>query len=419
MARNLRREKSPGMYSPSNMRWLTMDPLCEKYYSISPYAYCAGDPVNRIDPDGMAENRDRFGAKYLAYWIYAECPEGGNIPTRTLQLRFTEENYIRLGIHIIGYLALNNMRLLIICLIFSYIVMPLYGQKCRIILEDGTVDTEYDPSWPPIGGMISSFRIIYDRYPISKDELLRFLVEHRDHNLFYPYGLNVKDKTMYRIVKNRKNMLLTRGDSCSFFVKNLNRKIPDGDRLDNRSGVYYRHTKGVRNITYKFVGGPADYQSSDYQVFLAVTKMRCFDENGTFVGYLYQNAPTLDFDNQRKFRYRVVFEGDFAKDTTSSRQITYYPPVMIPITMNRSGKFIYDLSHVKGWHFYYRDYPSSIHGVLGDIKLEDAIDQDYINTIKSHLTEFLKQHPEVETIKTWEYLLFNDPPKEGSSASHL
>ncbi len=43
------------MYTPSNMRWLTMDPLCEKYYSISPYAYCAGDPVNRIDPDGMAE----------------------------------------------------------------------------------------------------------------------------------------------------------------------------------------------------------------------------------------------------------------------------------------------------------------------------------------------------------------------------
>ena|GEM_PF-2104024 len=31
----------------------TPDPLCEKYYSISPYSYCAGDPVNRMDPDGM------------------------------------------------------------------------------------------------------------------------------------------------------------------------------------------------------------------------------------------------------------------------------------------------------------------------------------------------------------------------------
>jgi len=29
-----------------------VDPLAEKYYSISPYAYCAGNPVNRIDYDG-------------------------------------------------------------------------------------------------------------------------------------------------------------------------------------------------------------------------------------------------------------------------------------------------------------------------------------------------------------------------------
>jgi RHS repeat-associated protein len=31
----------------------TMDPLCEKYYSTSPYAWCGGNPVNRIDPNGM------------------------------------------------------------------------------------------------------------------------------------------------------------------------------------------------------------------------------------------------------------------------------------------------------------------------------------------------------------------------------
>ena len=34
-------------------RWTTMDPLAEKYYSISPYAYCGNNPVNLIDPDGM------------------------------------------------------------------------------------------------------------------------------------------------------------------------------------------------------------------------------------------------------------------------------------------------------------------------------------------------------------------------------
>ena len=35
-------------------RWHVMDPLCEKYYDVSPYAYCAGDPVNAIDPDGKS-----------------------------------------------------------------------------------------------------------------------------------------------------------------------------------------------------------------------------------------------------------------------------------------------------------------------------------------------------------------------------
>jgi len=40
------------MFSPFNMRWMTMDPLAEKYYHISPYVYCAGGPINIVDPDG-------------------------------------------------------------------------------------------------------------------------------------------------------------------------------------------------------------------------------------------------------------------------------------------------------------------------------------------------------------------------------
>jgi hypothetical protein len=32
---------------------MTVDPLAEKYYSISPYAWCGNNPVNRIDPTGM------------------------------------------------------------------------------------------------------------------------------------------------------------------------------------------------------------------------------------------------------------------------------------------------------------------------------------------------------------------------------
>lgn len=40
------------LYDPLVGQFTSIDPLCEKYYSVSPYAYCAGNPVNRIDPNG-------------------------------------------------------------------------------------------------------------------------------------------------------------------------------------------------------------------------------------------------------------------------------------------------------------------------------------------------------------------------------
>ena len=41
-------------YNPAGaVSFTTMDPLCEKYYGIGPYAYCAGNPVNLVDPFGL------------------------------------------------------------------------------------------------------------------------------------------------------------------------------------------------------------------------------------------------------------------------------------------------------------------------------------------------------------------------------
>ena len=39
-------------YSNALGVWLSVDPLAEKYPSLSPYNYCAGNPINVIDPDG-------------------------------------------------------------------------------------------------------------------------------------------------------------------------------------------------------------------------------------------------------------------------------------------------------------------------------------------------------------------------------
>lgn len=40
-------------YDPFTCCWTTQDPLAEKYYSLSPYNYCAGNPENLVDPNGM------------------------------------------------------------------------------------------------------------------------------------------------------------------------------------------------------------------------------------------------------------------------------------------------------------------------------------------------------------------------------
>ena len=43
----------------------SMDPLCEKYYSVSPYAYCSGDPVNYVDPEGLSWYFDIMTGEFL------------------------------------------------------------------------------------------------------------------------------------------------------------------------------------------------------------------------------------------------------------------------------------------------------------------------------------------------------------------
>jgi len=44
---------APCYNAPSTGRFMTVDPMAEKYPGISPYIYCAGNPIAYIDPDGM------------------------------------------------------------------------------------------------------------------------------------------------------------------------------------------------------------------------------------------------------------------------------------------------------------------------------------------------------------------------------
>ena len=53
------------MYNPAITRWTAADPLSEKYYGISPYVYCLGNPISIIDPNGM----DIWTIKGNVVWV--------------------------------------------------------------------------------------------------------------------------------------------------------------------------------------------------------------------------------------------------------------------------------------------------------------------------------------------------------------
>ena len=48
--------------------WLSVDPMVDKYPNLSPYTYCAGNPVRLVDPDGreIGDFFDQYG-RYLGH----------------------------------------------------------------------------------------------------------------------------------------------------------------------------------------------------------------------------------------------------------------------------------------------------------------------------------------------------------------
>lgn len=87
------------LYDPAVGRWTTMDPLCEKYYSVSPYAYCHNNPVNRIDPDG----------KDVLIWYQDARGNNRYFVFNGTQKRVPNNSFVLDFVHTYNYLKANGV----------------------------------------------------------------------------------------------------------------------------------------------------------------------------------------------------------------------------------------------------------------------------------------------------------------------
>jgi RHS repeat-associated protein len=108
-------------YDPKVPRFTGIDQLAEDEPSISPYTYCAGDPVNFIDPTGMDTLRisGYYDSNQNWMWNIDYAPGGSfdvffvtNPAGKTTSYSFDEDSYIsQLSIEEYGDITLNVINL--------------------------------------------------------------------------------------------------------------------------------------------------------------------------------------------------------------------------------------------------------------------------------------------------------------------
>ena len=65
-------------YNPDLSLWLSIDPMSDKYPNLSPYNYCAWDPMKLVDPDGRETVADGWIVDRTAKTVTRISDEGGN-----------------------------------------------------------------------------------------------------------------------------------------------------------------------------------------------------------------------------------------------------------------------------------------------------------------------------------------------------
>ena len=92
------------MYNPATARWTAADPMAEKYYGISPYAYCGNSPMTYMDSDGRVirlannyavgiENIARISATSLGNQVISHLIQSSDVYTLNSKFFTTDSGF--------------------------------------------------------------------------------------------------------------------------------------------------------------------------------------------------------------------------------------------------------------------------------------------------------------------------------------
>ena len=143
-------------------RFMSIDPKAESFYHISPYTYCAGDPVNLVDPDGM------FNIKT------GEIEKGDNLTSITKQIN---DEY-NLNLTVLDIASANGIDDINKITAGHYILLP--GQNIELHFDLKSLyvyDTTYSIKMPGLewegtsgrdGYQDANFQHLKDKGPIPE-----------------------------------------------------------------------------------------------------------------------------------------------------------------------------------------------------------------------------------------------------------
>ena len=316
-------------------------------------------------------------------------------------------------------------RVLLSVLMMSAFCLPSNGQ-IREIFDNGAIVEYYGGLiFETLGESIYSYRFVYGRYPEDKQALLDFQrdrskIEAKDDELFRGGILNLfiggeyydfsrftkllakRDSLIAVDLNDPENVLTVSGDTCTFSYAKA-----------TRESYYYAFDENFSDFKLRAIqciGGPEVLQKKDYRSFRQHIRTLAYDKNGKCLWPLCSEAPYLSREVDWEFRYVVSRDpGNYADGSGYSLA----RPVLIPFTITRSGILSYDVSCLDGLQLYcraFRDLNSTADSE-GTITIEEALDPDYREAIKTYTKTFFDEHEEVDRMELWELVLFNNPPE--------